>query len=390
MKEAAQIVFRRLTAADFYNINKPKGSEARGGGQSYIDFPTSAIRAADWAKFFAGIKATNAYSGPLWEFTVSSIGVGKSQTAEIGQRREASYNIRSQKLGTKLSNRLFAWHPKYGGFPEPANPNKRAAIPNLVIYLIRTTGGEFWAGWFQAAAPQPGWAVDNRLRPMFTREDGNIYLSPAVHFEEGDGNWPFQIDAPVVAAGSGVTPPKSATVIPTGPAVPGPSSQPLITPAAVTRKQSPRYRQKTEEQVVEELFSNDLSPETTRETWKIVRNVLKRNEKAVDPLKQLYGGECQLTGKKYVFKKTDGRLYCEAHHLRPVGEGGADSPHNLIIVSPLIHRMFHYADVTGLDLSRIVDNKLEIKINDEPFTITWHPKHAECVIAAAKNAEKRT
>ena len=120
---------------------------------------------------------------------------------------------------------------------------------------------------------------------------------------------------------------------------------------------------------------------------KVVRRVLKRNEKAVASLKKLYRDECQLTWKKYVFKKTDGRLYCEAHHLIPLGEGGADSPHNLIIVSPLIHRMFHYAEISGLDLGRIVDNKLELKINREPFTITSHPGHAEFV-ASAKIAEK--
>lgn len=153
-------------------------------------------------------------------------------------------------------------------------------------------------------------------------------------------------------------------------------------------KQSPHYREKTDEQVVEDLFSDDISAETTREKRQVIRSVLKRNEKAVASLKKLYRGECQLTGKKYVFRKTDGRLYCEAHHLIPLGEGGADSPHNLIIISPLIHRMFHYAEVSGLDLVRIVDNKLEIKINTEPFTITWHPKHAE-LVAAVKSGGKK-
>ena len=154
------------------------------------------------------------------------------------------------------------------------------------------------------------------------------------------------------------------------------------------QKRSPRFREKTDEQVIDDLFSDDVSPETTPEKRQIVRSVLRRNEKAVASLKSLYRGECQLTGNKYAFKKVDGRLYCEAHHLIPLGEGGADSPNNLIIVSPLIHRMFHYAEVSGLDLARIVDNRLEIKINGESFTITWHPKHAEFVAAAAKSAEK--
>jgi 5-methylcytosine-specific restriction protein A len=139
--------------------------------------------------------------------------------------------------------------------------------------------------------------------------------------------------------------------------------------------------------VVKDLFSDDISGKITKEATKVVRNVLKRNKKAVGPLKILYHGQCQVTGKRYVFKKTDGRLYCEAHHLTPLGEGGADLPRNLIIVSPLIHRMFHYADVSGLDPDRIVDNKLKFKINRKPFTITWHPKHSESV-TSAKNPEK--
>lgn len=370
MKQAEQIVFRHLTAADFFNINKPRGSERRGGGQSYIDFPTSAVPGAAWAKFFAGLATINTFSGPMWRFTVNSIGIERSQTAEIGRRRPQSYNIRAQKLGTRLSNRVFAWHPDYG-FPEPADPSERRGVPNLVIYLIRTTGGEFWAGWFQAAYPSPMWAVDPRLEQMFTRDDGYVLLNPAIDFDEADGRWPFQ------GAAAALHKPAVSEAFP---ASVGASAQ----PARASRRASPRYRQKAEEQVIDELFSNDLSPETTKEKWKVVRTVLKRNEKAVGALKELYGGRCQLTGEKYVFKKTDGRFYCEAHHLYPLGEGGADSPHNLIIVSPLIHRMFHYAEVTGLDLSKIFDDKLEIRINGEPFTITWHPKHAEFVAAAAR------
>ena len=387
MKEASQIVFRRLTTADFYNINKPKGSEARGGGQSYIDFPTSAVRPSDWAKFFAGLKVTNSYSGPLWKFTVNSVGIGKSQTAEIGQRRKASYNIRSQKLGTQLSNRLYAWHPQYG-FPKPANPNKRTAVPNLVIYLIRTTQGEFWAGWFQAPNPQAGWSVDIRLQPMFIQEDGNIYLNPGIYFDETDGNWPFQAAAPVAAAGAAVAP--AVTVPAGGPPAAARSGQPVPALGAATTKRSPGYRKKTEEEAVQQLFSDDVSSQLTFSRKQVIVQVLERNQKNVAALKALYKGNCQLTGEKYVFRKTDGEFYCEAHHLVPLGEGGADSPYNLVIVSPLIHRMLHYADVSGLDLSRIRDDKLEIEINGTPFTITWHPKHAELVSRAAKNAEAKS
>jgi len=66
MKIASQVVFRRITDAEFFNINKPPGTETRGGGQSYIDFPLSSIKAADWVSFFAGQKKLKTDSGPFW------------------------------------------------------------------------------------------------------------------------------------------------------------------------------------------------------------------------------------------------------------------------------------------------------------------------------------
>jgi 5-methylcytosine-specific restriction protein A len=161
-----------------------------------------------------------------------------------------------------------------------------------------------------------------------------------------------------------------------------------VTAKVPAKKPTSRYKQKTEDELLEELFAEDLSMETGAENRRVVVVVQKRNSNVVAALKALYRGECQLTGREFVFKKVDGELYCEVHHLIPLGEGGADSPYNLIIVSPLIHRMLHYADVPAFDLSKIINNKLEIKINGKPFTITWHPKHAELVLGAATGTEQ--
>jgi len=80
------------------------------------------------------------------------------------------------------------------------------------------------------------------------------------------------------------------------------------------------------------------------------------------------------------FLKADGTIYCEAHHLVPLGGEGADLPHNIIIVSPLVHKMLHYAKVSEIDLSAISeDGTLDIEINDARHTITWHPDHAASV-----------
>lgn len=377
MKNAIQIVFRRLTAADFYNINKPKGSEARGGGQSYIDFPTSAIRPSDWKRFFSGQKTLTSQSGPFWNFTIQSIGLGKSQPLIIGQRRDASFNVRAQKLGTAESNRVYAWHPQYSGFPALKDPNDRSGIPNLVIYIVKTDGDEYWAGWFQGAKPQANWQTDARLQQMFSNDQGTIYLEPSIVFDETDLGWPFRLN--IKAA-------KAVVSSPAADAVP-----PLFAEIASSAKSAPaknyQFKQKSESQILDELFAEDVEPDGSAPAKKLVTvKIRERNSKIVLALKSLYGGKCQISGEQYVFKKLDGEFYCEAHHLIALGEGGADSPYNIIIVSPLIHRMLHYASVTGLDLAKIKNNQLTIQINGVAYTITWHPKHAALVNSTPKEA----
>jgi hypothetical protein len=45
------------------------------------------------------------------------------------------------------------------------------------------------------------------------------------------------------------------------------------------------------------------------------------------------------------------------------------------VVSPLLHRMLHYANVSPIDLNNIVDGKLQIVINDKDYEIKWHEDH---------------
>ncbi len=376
MKSASQIVFRRLTAADFYNINKPKGSEVRGGGQTYIDFPIATVSEADWQKFFTGQKTLSQKGGPYWVFRMHSLGVPETQQIELGQRRTQTFSIRRQTLGRKHSNRVLAWDPK-NGFPRPKNPHDRSGAPNLVVYIIRTSSGEYWAGWFQAAKAKAGWSVDQRLLAMFNASSGNVYLTPGVAFDENDAAWPFRQGAAAGVAEAQTAEPQPA----------------LVTTLTVARNKQVGstvvrigrpYRQRSEDEVIEELFADDIPSDATPTQREVMVKVLKRNQRIVGALKHLYGGRCQVTGERWTFRKTDGSLYCEAHHLLALGEGGADSPYNVIVVSPLVHRMFHYADVSGLDLNNIRDDRLDIQINGQAFTITWHPRHAECVIALAK------
>lgn len=125
---------------------------------------------------------------------------------------------------------------------------------------------------------------------------------------------------------------------------------------------------------LDELLSN-----TTPEIKERISKFRQRNKTIVNNLKALYQGKCQITGTEFTFHKKNGELYSEVHHLIPLGENGSDSYSNAIVVSPLVHRMLHFADVSEIDLSNIRDHKLPISINGKNYEITWHPEHASTV-----------
>lgn len=148
MKTVQYVVFRYLTHADFFNIYKPSGIEAGGGGQSYIDFNIGSVSFPNWQQFFSGISSMMRKQGPSWTFTINSIGLSAIQELTIYQRRPQSFTISLQKITSSQSNRVTAWRPQ-NGFPQPNDPtNRQSCPPKLAIYIIRTDNGEFWAGWF--------------------------------------------------------------------------------------------------------------------------------------------------------------------------------------------------------------------------------------------------
>jgi 5-methylcytosine-specific restriction protein A len=149
---------------------------------------------------------------------------------------------------------------------------------------------------------------------------------------------------------------------------------------------------KTEEDVEEDLLNQDTSPKLDEpevkakpEFRKKLLKIRERNKQIVKNLKKLYKGHCQISGDKLTFKKKNGELYSEVHHLISLGENGSDDYANAIVVSPLIHRMLHYATVSNIDLTKIKDHKLKIKINEKDFEITWHPEHTKTVIKSLKD-----
>ena len=371
LKTVQYVVFRYLTDAEFFHIYKPSGTEVGGGGQSYIDFPIGFVSSDEWQEFFSGVPSKAKKQGPSWTFQINSIGLNAVQELTIFQRRAQSFTISSQKITSSQSNRVAAWQPQ-NGFPQPNDPTNRTSCPpKLAIYIIRTDNGEFWAGWFQNSVPCKDEAAKKILKNMLLSspkqgDAGFITPSSTLYVDESDISTPFYTTT--IKAQPVTTPP--------------PVTMPVKTKVEKPTKAKLQRKTRSEEEITKSLFDEDDSyvSEPEDKLKEVIIKVRTRNAKAVQGLKELYKGRCQITGEQFTFVKKDGTLYCEAHHLIPLGNAGADSPYNIIIVSPLIHKMLHYANVSEIDLTAIsADNKLDITINGEAYTITWHPEHANHV-----------
>jgi len=346
-KRVDSLVFRRMTYADFRHINKVGGEEEGGGGQSYIDFPIKDIEFKKWFDFLEKNTGVGAGNRPQWDFTVNSLGIKDPKTLRIYQRRDASVSIASQKIHSRSSNRVPSWHPD-NSFPIDYNPGS----DHLVVYIVKTTDGEFWAGWFLQNHIPKNWQINDSLKRMFEEDSaGYIKFKSKVLIDTENKEWAFYFDAKEV-----------------------------------------KNQVKTEEDVEEDLLNQDTSPKLDEpevkakpEFRKKLLKIRERNKQIVKNLKKLYKGHCQISGDKLTFKKKNGELYSEVHHLISLGENGSDDYANAIVVSPLIHRMLHYATVSNIDLTKIKDHKLKIKINEKDFEITWHPEHTKTVVKSLKD-----
>ena len=349
-KRVDSIVYRRLTHNDFDKINQQgsayqgQGGGGGGGGQGYIDFPTRNISINQWRQFLGNPTSFGAQNRPKWSITMNSLGLTDSQNILISNRRDASVSITSQKLPENSAggNRVLSWHPN-NSFPINYNPN----ADDLVVYIIKAEDNTFWAGWFLENKAPKNWILNDELHTLFEEESAGIII-PTIKtlFNTEIKKWPFYFDAQII-----------------------------------------KNQIKSDEDIEEDLLNQDTSPKLAEvdaegvdpEVKERIFKIRKRNNKIVKELKKLYRGKCQITGEAMTFKKKNGEFYSEVHHLIPLGESGSDSYANAIVISPLIHRMLHYAEVSEINLNNIRDNKLKIKINDVDYVITWLPQHLETV-----------
>lgn len=334
MASVVSVAFKTLTKNDFFRINS--SGLAGGGGQAYIDFRRRDISVLQWEAFFAGAsQRTNRAQGPAWEFELHNLGINTVQPVRpiIYQRRAPSISLGSQKLPGKSedANRLEAWRPDLTGFPAmPAGVQEAADVPDAIIaglrvFILRDDEDHFWAGWIQADPPATD---DPRLMQMFELDAGIVNLGGDYALDATDIHWPFRE---------------------------------LLGDQAIWDEA-------------------DVLPEPEPAVTYSVQKVRKRDQAAARSVRKLYD-RCQISGDEFVFLNKQDKPYLEVHHLIPLGKGGADSTHNMIVVSGHIHKMLHHANLSEIDLSKIVDNRLPIAIDGKDYTITWHPQHAAMVAA---------
>ncbi len=342
-KRVDSLVFRRMTYADFFNINKVGGEEVGGGGQSYFDIPLNRVSISDWSTFI-GTPTGEAAKGPYWEFDINSLGLNQTIDLKIYQRAKTRCAVASQKLpeNSRSGKRVPAWR-SVNGFPTNFNP----LTENLVVYIVKTTDGAFWAGWFLQNQMPANWVGNAALSTMFTDDAaGYLKFRRRLFIETTNSVWPFHFNA--MAIGNDI-----------------PTEEDVETESEL-EDTSPR---------LQELIDNQTETGFVERVMKI----RQRNNRLVKNLKRLYRGRCQITGEELTFKKRNGEFYSEVHHLIPLGDNGSDEYANAIVVSPLIHRMLHYAIVSPINLNNIIDRQLEITINGVARTITWHRNHAAIV-----------
>lgn len=191
--KADSLIFRRLSQADFKNISGQGGVKG-GGGQGYIDISTKGVT-KEMMYAFLGDATSMGTNGPRWEFKVKSLSLGDAeQNLVIYQRREASFCIANQKIGTRKSNRVEIWKTEKTNFPyesydEDDNP--------LIVFIVKTTENTYWAGWFYV---NEGFSfkMNSATATMFAKDDGYIKFESVVEIDTSKYKWPFIFKFPSV------------------------------------------------------------------------------------------------------------------------------------------------------------------------------------------------
>ena len=181
--KAESLIFRKLTPNEFKAITNTINSEG-GGSQTYIDFPKGSISDDEFKEFF-GNNGTPNTNGFEWVFYVNSLSIGRNQQREIiSARRDSSNSLREQNN----ENRIEIWKNEKSGFPNDGYDEKNNPI---IIFILKSDDGEFWAGWFYRNECTDNWPMNIGLSTMFWKDCAYIHFDSPIDFDIHDFRWPF-------------------------------------------------------------------------------------------------------------------------------------------------------------------------------------------------------
>lgn len=95
-----------------------------------------------------------------------------------------------------------------------------------------------------------------------------------------------------------------------------------------------------------------------------------RNSAIKEEHKQRHFWRCQVCGIEG-FPMRGGGKYAEAHHIRPLGDGGSDVPENLLCVCPLCHKLLHHASDVQYEYEPGSIRPTAVTINGARCRIRW-------------------
>jgi DNA polymerase III delta prime subunit len=193
MKEIKSILYRKLTAGDFYNIER-QNDPVGGGGQRYFDIPLgnmadgvrSVVQFLRDAERVEDIDPADVETWPELTIEVRKIGEpGTKETLQFKPRRGGNdrYRIANQNRFSDEGGRHPAWRAE-NGFPQSDGDLQNAVdtagkFPDIddglyKIYVVKTLDNEYYAGFVESTNMPPGWPEGFGLDEMFGNNASGI------------------------------------------------------------------------------------------------------------------------------------------------------------------------------------------------------------------------
>lgn len=187
MENIDAIFYKKINNGDLWNIDRAPGSVKGGGGQTYINFP---IDTGDLDSFLEHAHSTIKLGDHLGRktYTINAKAIHdftKSAEITIDPRNNRSdYRITKQALH---QDRHPAWLNNETGFPlidsTASSASTVSTATHLRIYIIRTTDGNYYAGYVNEPTKPLSWPNIDKLNVIFQNDVGIIFFERA-HFSE--------------------------------------------------------------------------------------------------------------------------------------------------------------------------------------------------------------